>query len=158
MINLSHVDEYGSAHMVDISNKPDSNRIAIAKGEILMKLETLELIRQYKLKKGDVLSTAKIAGIMAAKQTANLIPLCHQVTLTYVDVELNIDHSLPGIIIQSTVRSNGNTGVEMEALLAVSISALTIYDMTKAVEKTVRIQNIRLIEKHGGQSGDIVNE
>jgi cyclic pyranopterin phosphate synthase len=155
---LSHLDDYGRARMVDVGMKPETERVAIAKGEIVMKLETLDLIRDYKLKKGDVLSTAKIAGIMAAKQTANLIPLCHPLPITHIDMDLEINQQLPGIIIQATVRSHGKTGVEMEALLAVSVSALTIYDMAKAVEKTMKIQNIRLIEKHGGLSGDVINE
>jgi cyclic pyranopterin monophosphate synthase len=155
---LTHLDDYGNTHMVDVSEKPVTERIAVAKGEIIMKLETLDLIRQSKLKKGDVLATAKLAGIMAAKQTSNLIPLCHPLPLTYIDVDFDFNQQLPGIIIQSTVRSNGKTGVEMEALMAVSIGALTIYDMAKAAEKTMKIQNIRLIEKHGGQSGDVLNE
>lgn len=158
MSNLSHLDNRGRAKMVDVSEKPVTERIAIASGEIVMKLKTLDLVRQSKLIKGDVLSVAKIAGIMAAKQTANIIPLCHPLPITYVDVNFLFDQELPGIIIQSTVRSNGKTGVEMEALMAVSISALTIYDMAKAVEKTMKIQNIRLTEKHGGQSGDVINE
>jgi cyclic pyranopterin phosphate synthase len=155
---LSHLDDSGNAQMVDVSDKPDTERIAIAKGEVVMKVETLELIHQSRLKKGDVLTTAKLAGIMAAKQTANLIPLCHPLPLTHIDIEFELNHQLPGILIQSTARSTGKTGVEMEALMAVSISALTIYDMAKAAEKTMRIQNIRLVEKHGGKSGDIVNE
>lgn len=144
--------------MVDVGNKPDTKRVAIAKGEVVMKSETLALIQNSKIKKGDVLSIAKIAGIMAAKQTANLIPLCHTLQLSLIDVNLEADPELPGINIQAIVSSTGKTGVEMEALTAVSIAALTVYDMAKAVEKTMRIQNIRLIEKHGGQSGDIVNE
>jgi cyclic pyranopterin phosphate synthase len=155
---LSHLDDSGNAQMVDVSDKPDTERIAIAKGEVVMKVETLELIHQSRLKKGDVLTTAKLAGIMAAKQTANLIPLCHPLPLTHIDIEFELNQQLPGILIQSTARSTGKTGVEMEALMAVSICALTIYDMAKAAEKTMRIQNIRLVEKHGGKSGDIVNE
>lgn len=144
--------------MVDVGMKPDTERIALAKGEVLMNSETLELIRQNKLMKGDVFSITRIAGIMAAKQTANLIPLCHPLPIMHVDVELELDQQLPGIVIQATVSSKGKTGVEMEALMAVSISALTIYDMAKSVEKTMKIQNIRLVEKHGGQSGDVINE
>lgn len=155
---LSHLDDAGNAQMVDVSEKAESERIALAKGEIVMKATTLELIRQNKLKKGDVLTTAKLAGIMAAKQTANLIPLCHPISLTQIEVNFEVNEELPGIHIQSIVRSTGKTGVEMEALMAVSISALTIYDMAKAVEKTMRIQNIRLVEKHGGRSGDVINE
>lgn len=155
---LSHIDESGKAQMVDVGDKPDTKRIAIAKGEVVMKSETLDLIENSKLKKGDVLTIAKIAGIMAAKQTSNLIPLCHTLKLSQIDVNLEADRDLPGITIQAIVSSIGKTGVEMEALTAVSIAALTVYDMAKAVEKTMRIQNIRLIEKHGGQSGDIVNK
>lgn len=155
---LSHIDESGNAHMVDVGGKSDTERVAIAKGEVLMKAETLELIQKSKLEKGDIFTTAKIAGVMAAKQTASLIPLCHVVQLTHIDVILKAVSELPGISIQAIVSSTGKTGVEMEALTAVSIAALTVYDMAKAVEKTMRIQNIRLVEKHGGRSGDIKNE
>jgi len=144
--------------MVDVGAKPDTERTAIAKGEIRMKKETLELIRAGQIKKGDVLTVAQIAGISAAKRTSDLIPLCHPLSLTKVDVDLTLDDSLPGVVITATTKVTGKTGVEMEALTAVSIAALTIYDMAKAVEKTMHIQNIRLIEKHGGRSGDIVNE
>lgn len=155
---LSHIDSSGNARMVDVGDKPDTKRIAIAEGEVVMNSETLDLIQKSKLVKGDVLAVAKIAGIMAAKHTHNLIPLCHPLQLSNIDVNLKADPDLPGIVIRATVSSTGKTGVEMEALTAVSIAALTVYDMAKAVEKTMRIQNIRLIEKHGGQSGDIVNE
>lgn len=144
--------------MVDVGNKPDSERTAIARGEVQMKRETLELIRAGQIKKGDVLTVAKIAGITASKRTADLIPLCHPLPLTQVDVDLVLDDSIPGVIITATAKTIGKTGVEMEALTAVSVAALTVYDMAKAAEKTMRIQNIRLVEKHGGQSGDIVNE
>lgn len=144
--------------MVDVSAKPDTARIAIARGEIHMKKETFELIRAGQIKKGDVLTIAQIAGISAAKRTSELIPLCHPLFLSKVDVDLALDESLPGIIITATTKTTGKTGVEMEALTAVSIAALTVYDMAKAAEKTMKIQNIRLVEKHGGQSGDIVNE
>ena len=123
-----------------------------------MKDGTLELIRAGQIKKGDVLTVAKIAGITAAKRTSDLIPLCHPVPLTKVDVDLELGDSLPGVIITATARTIGKTGVEMEALTAVSVAALTVYDMAKAAEKTMRIQNIRLVEKHGGQSGDVINE
>ena len=156
--NLTHLDENGRARMVDVGAKPDTERTAIAKGEIRMKKETLELIRAGQIKKGDVLTVAQIAGISAAKRTSDLIPLCHPLSLTKVDVDLTLDDSLPGVVITATTKVTGKTGVEMEALTAVSIAALTIYDMAKAVEKTMHIQNIRLIEKHGGRSGDIVNE
>lgn len=155
---LTHLDEQGRAKMVDVGNKPDSERTAIARGEVQMKRETLELIRAGQIKKGDVLTVAKIAGITASKRTADLIPLCHPLPLTQVDVDLVLDDSIPGVIITATAKTIGKTGVEMEALTAVSVAALTVYDMAKAAEKTMRIQNIRLVEKHGGQSGDIVNE
>ena len=155
---LSHIDETGRARMVDVSHKPETARIAIAKGEVLMRPETLALIEAGALKKGDVLTVAQLAGVMAAKRTAELIPLCHPLPLSQVDVNLNLDSGLPGVRIIATVRTVGKTGVEMEALTAVSVTALTVYDMAKAVEKTMRIQNIRLVEKHGGQSGDVVNE
>jgi cyclic pyranopterin phosphate synthase len=154
---LTHVDDYGRVHMVDVGNKPENERLAIASGEIVMKNETLALIRTGTMKKGDVLTVAQIAGIAAAKKTADLIPLSHSISLTSIDVTLTLEESLPGIRITATVKSIGKTGVEMEALTAVSMAALTVYDMAKAVEKTMIIQNIRLIEKHGGRSGDVVN-
>ena len=155
---LTHVDESGRARMVDVGAKEDTERVAIAKGEIVMKPETLALIRAGSIKKGDVLTVAQVAGIMAAKKTSELIPLCHPLPLTKVDVQLTLDESLPGVRITATVKTVGKTGVEMEALTAVSVAALTVYDMAKAAEKTMKIQNIRLVEKHGGKSGDIVNE
>jgi cyclic pyranopterin monophosphate synthase len=155
---LTHLDEQGRARMVDVGAKPDTERIAVARGEIHMKKETLDLIRAGQIKKGDVLTIAQIAGITASKRTSELIPLCHPLPLTKVDVDLTIDESLPGVVITATTKTVGKTGVEMEALTAVSVAALTVYDMAKAVEKTMRIQNIRLLEKHGGQSGDVVNE
>ncbi len=144
--------------MVDVGAKPDTERVAIARGEVHMKKETFDLIRAGRIKKGDVLTVAQIAGITAAKRTSDLIPLCHPLPLTQVDVTLALDESLPGIVITATTKTTGKTGVEMEALTAVSVAALTIYDMAKAAEKTMHIQNIRLVEKHGGQSGDVVNE
>jgi cyclic pyranopterin phosphate synthase len=155
---LTHLDESGHARMVDVGAKDDSERVAIARGEVLMKPDTLALIRAGSIKKGDVLTVAQVAGIMAAKKTSELIPLCHPIALTKVDVDLSLDDSLPGVQISATARSIGKTGVEMEALTAVSVAALTIYDMAKAAEKTMKIQNIRLVEKHGGKSGDIKNE
>ncbi len=155
---LTHLDEQGHVHMVDVGAKPDTERIAIAKGEVHMKSETLDLIRAGQIKKGDVLTVAQIAGISASKRTSELIPLCHPLPLTKVDVDLALDNSLPGVVITATAKTIGKTGVEMEALTAVSVAALTIYDMAKAAEKTMRIQNIRLVEKHGGQSGDVINE
>jgi cyclic pyranopterin monophosphate synthase len=155
---LSHLDEQGKAHMVDVGAKTDTERIAIACGEVHMRTETLELIQAGQLKKGDVLTVAQLAGIMAAKKTADLIPLCHPLGLSQIQVEFSLEPDLPGVKITATVKTVGKTGVEMEALTAVSVAALTIYDMAKAVEKTMRIQNIRLVEKHGGRSGDVVNE
>jgi len=144
--------------MVDVGGKADSERIAVARGEVQMRTETLALIQDGALKKGDVLTVAQLAGIMAAKRTAELIPLCHPLALTHVQVDMTPDRDLPGVQICATVRTAGKTGVEMEALTAVSVAALTVYDMAKAVEKTMRIQNIRLVEKHGGRSGDVCNE
>jgi cyclic pyranopterin phosphate synthase len=144
--------------MVDVSLKSDSERIAVAKGEIVMRAATLDLIRVGNMKKGDVLTVAQLAGIMAAKRTAELIPLCHPITLNNVQVDLETDSELPGIKITATVQAYSKTGVEMEALTAVAVAALTVYDMAKAVEKTMHIQNIRLVEKRGGQSGDVINE
>ena len=156
--NLTHIDEHGRARMVDVGAKPDTERIAVAKGEVHMLKSTLELIRAGQIKKGDVLTIAQIAGISASKRTSELIPLCHPLPLTKVDVDLALDESIPGVTITATAKTIGKTGVEMEALTAVSVAALTIYDMPKAAENTMRIQNIRLIEKHGGQSGDVTNE
>ena len=155
---LSHLDEQGRVRMVDVGSKQDTERIAIAKGEVVMLASTLDLIRIGSIKKGDVLTVAEIAGISAAKRTAELIPLCHPLSLTKIAVDLSLDETLPGIRIQATVKTTGKTGVEMEALTAVSVAALTIYDMAKAAEKTMKIQNIRLVEKHGGRSGDVKNE
>lgn len=144
--------------MVDVGAKPDSERMAVAKGAIVMRPETLALIREGALMKGDVLSVAQLAGVMAAKRTSELIPLCHPLPLTQITCDLELDADLPGVRITATVRTVGKTGVEMEALTAVSVAALTVYDMAKAAEKTMRIQDIRLVEKHGGQSGDVINE
>lgn len=155
---LTHVDAEGRARMVDISDKPDTARTAIARGEVRMERATLDLIRAGTLKKGDALVVAQIAGISAAKRTWELIPLCHPLPLTNISVDLVLDDGLPGVIITATAKTTGKTGVEMEALTAVSVAALTIYDMAKAAEKTMSLQNIRLIEKHGGRSGDVVNE
>jgi len=141
--------------MVDVGEKPATARIAIARGEVVMKKETLDLIRSGTMKKGDVLTVAQIAGIAAAKRTSDLIPLCHPLPITYIDVNLTLDEKLPGVLIEATVKTTGKTGVEMEALTAVSMAALTVYDMAKAAEKTMKIQNIRMIEKRGGRSGNI---
>jgi cyclic pyranopterin monophosphate synthase len=155
---LTHVDESGKAHMVDVGGKPETERVAVARGEVHLQLKTLALIKQGLMKKGDVLTVAQVAGVMAAKRTSDLIPLCHPIPINQVDVELVVDEQLPGVRITASVRTYGKTGAEMEALTAVSVAALTVYDMVKAVEKTGRIQNIRLVEKHGGQSGDVINE
>jgi cyclic pyranopterin phosphate synthase len=155
---LTHVDEAGNAHMVDVGAKRVTERLAIAGGEVVMKMETLAMIRAGAIKKGDVLTVAQIAGIIAAKRTSDLIPLCHPLPITHIDVSLTLEDSLPGVRITAKVKTTDRTGVEMEALTAVSVAALTIYDMAKAAEKTMKIQNIRLIEKHGGRSGDVVNQ
>lgn len=144
--------------MVDVGEKPVTTRMAMARGEVHLKPATLDLVRDGLIKKGDVFTVAQIAGIQAAKKTAELIPLCHNIPLNQVDVKLRIDDEKNMVEITATASTNASTGVEMEALTAVSVAALTIYDMVKAVEKTGRIQNIRLLEKHGGRSGDIFNE
>ena len=144
--------------MVDVGRKPITERVAIAKGEIRMRPETLDLIQAGNLKKGDVLTVAQIAGINAAKKTSELIPLCHPLPINQVAVDFAFNADLPGIEITAKVRTNAKTGIEMEALTAVSVAALTIYDMAKAVEKTMEIGHIRLVEKHGGQSGDVYND
>ena len=150
---LTHFDDKGAAHMVDVSDKPVTARIAVARGAVRMSADTLDLIVQGRAAKGDVLSVARLAGIMAAKRTADLIPLCHPLPITMVSVELTPDPALPGIIVKATVKTGGQTGVEMEALTAVSVACLTIYDMVKAVEKSMVIEGIRLILKDGGKSG-----
>jgi len=157
-MGLTHIDRQGQARMVDVGAKPDTERVAVARGRIVMRPETLRLILGGDLPKGDVLATARVAGIMAAKRTPDLIPLCHPLLLTHVGVSLKADESASCIEIEATVRTRGKTGVEMEALTAVSVAALTVYDMVKAVEKTMRIEDIRLVRKSGGKSGDIVLE
>ncbi|MHB8133446.1 MAG: cyclic pyranopterin monophosphate synthase MoaC [Anaerolineaceae bacterium] len=156
--NLTHIDLDGNAHMVDVGDKVPTERIARAKGQVVLKPETVELIRAGLMKKGDVLSVAQIAGIQAAKKTSELIPLCHPLAINQVKVTLSIDEKLPIVNIEALVKTFGKTGVEMEALTAVSVAALTVYDMVKAVEKTAHIENIRLVEKRGGKSGDVINE
>lgn len=143
--------------MVDVGDKMDTDRYARAKGEVVMLPETLKLIREGNIKKGDVLTVAQVAGISAGKRTADLIPFCHPLPLNHLSIEFELDDDLPGIRITAQARTHGKTGVEMEALTAISVAALTIYDMAKAVEKTMTIQNIRLVEKRGGQSGDVHN-
>lgn len=150
---LTHLDASGEARMVDVSDKAATGRVAVAEGRVVMSKPTLDLVLSGNAKKGDVLGTARIAGIMAAKRTHELIPLCHPLALSQVAVELTPDPSLPGIQVRASVKVTGQTGVEMEALTAVSVACLTIYDMVKAVERGMRIENIRLLEKSGGKSG-----
>jgi cyclic pyranopterin phosphate synthase len=150
---LTHFDGQGHAHMVDVSAKPVTDRIAVACGQVVMTAETLAMITSGQAKKGDVLGVARLAGIMGAKRTADLIPLCHPLPITKVALDLRADPALPGIVVEATVKTGGQTGVEMEALTAVSVACLTIYDMVKAVEKSMRIEGIRLVLKDGGKSG-----
>jgi len=150
---LTHLDAQGQAHMVDVGAKAETEREAIAAGRVLMQPATLALLRAGDLPKGDVLGTARVAGIMAAKRTSELIPLCHPLLLTKVTVEFAFDEGASAVEITATVRCRGQTGVEMEALTAVSVAALTIYDMAKAVERGMTISDIRLLEKRGGKSG-----
>ena len=157
MAGLSHFDGEGRAHMVDVSDKPVTSRTAIAQGHIKMTADTLALITEGRADKGDVLGIARIAGIMGAKKTAELIPLCHPLPITKVALELTPDATLPGIRITATVKTGGQTGVEMEALTAVSTAALTVYDMVKAVQKDMEIGGIRLTFKDGGKSGRFTN-
>lgn len=156
MAKLTHLDSDGNAQMVDISAKPDSARVAIAKGRILMDPATLEMIATGAHKKGDVLAVARIAGIQAAKQCSSLIPLCHPLMLASVNVNLSLDRQESAVHIQATCKVNGQTGVEMEALTAVSVAALTVYDMCKAVDRAMVIDSICLQEKSGGRSGHFV--
>ena len=154
----SHFDSEGKVHMVDVSEKKTTERIAIARGTVVMKPATLEIIKKGETKKGDVLAVAQMAGIMAAKQTHHLIPLCHPLPITNVTVEFKLDEKHSAVDITATVKTTAQTGVEMEALTAVAVAALTIYDMCKAVDRGMRIENIRLARKSGGRSGDIVLE
>jgi cyclic pyranopterin phosphate synthase len=150
---LTHLGARGEANMVDVSAKPATERVAVAEGRVVMRRETLELVLRGDAKKGDVLGTARIAGIMAAKKTHDLIPLCHPLALSKVTVEIEPDAALPGVVVTATAKVTGPTGVEMEALTAVSVACLTVYDMVKAVEREMRIEGIRLVEKTGGKSG-----
>jgi cyclic pyranopterin monophosphate synthase len=150
---LTHIDSKGEARMVDVSAKPATERVAVAEGRVVMSTATLELIVSGHARKGDVLGTARIAGIMAAKRTSELIPLCHPLALSKVELDITADAKLPGCTVRATVKVTGPTGVEMEALTAVSVACLTIYDMVKAVERGVRIEGIHLVEKTGGKSG-----
>jgi cyclic pyranopterin monophosphate synthase len=151
---LSHIDAAGAANMVDVGDKAETVRLATAEGFVSMLPETLALIRAGDAAKGDVIGTARIAGIMAAKKTHELIPLCHPLLLSKISIDIEADEALPGLHVTATVKLTGKTGVEMEALTAVSVACLTIYDMAKAADKAMTIQNIRLLQKTGGKSGD----
>jgi cyclic pyranopterin phosphate synthase len=150
---LTHIAASGEAHMVDVTSKDETQRIAVAEGHVVMDAATLTLILEGDMKKGDVLGAARIAGIMAAKRTHELIPLCHPLLLTNVAVDIKPDAALPGLTLRVEVKTRGQTGVEMEALTAVSIACLTIYDMAKAADRGMRIEGVRLVEKSGGKSG-----
>jgi cyclic pyranopterin phosphate synthase len=150
---LTHLGASGEAHMVDVSDKTATERVAVAEGRVVMSRDTLDLVMSGNAKKGDVLGTARIAGIMAAKRTHELIPLCHPLALSQVSVDLTPDSALPGIAVRASVKVTGPTGVEMEALTAVSVACLTIYDMVKAAERGMRIEGVHLVEKTGGKSG-----
>ncbi|MFK7835101.1 MAG: cyclic pyranopterin monophosphate synthase MoaC [Sulfitobacter sp.] len=152
-MSLTHFDAKGDAHMVDVSDKAVTSRIAVAENHIKMQRETFDIITEGRAKKGDVLGVARLAGIMAAKRTSDLIPLCHPLPITKVSVDLTPDPDLPGIRITATVKTTGQTGVEMEALTAASVTALTVYDMSKAVDKTMEIGGLRVVLKDGGKSG-----
>ena len=153
MSALSHLDAKGAAHMVDVGEKAMTARVAVAEGCIVMAHETLAIVRDGNAKKGDVLGTARIAGIMAAKRTHELIPLCHPLLLTKISVDLTIDETLPGVRVRAEVRLTGQTGVEMEALMAASVACLTVYDMVKAVDRGMRIEGLGVVHKSGGKSG-----
>jgi cyclic pyranopterin phosphate synthase len=158
MDELTHIDKQGRPKMVDISAKPDTQRQAVAKGVVRMQTATFDRIKKGQIAKGDVLGVAQLAGIMAAKQTPHLIPLCHPLLIAEVKVEFSLDEANSAVEITTTVKSTGKTGVEMEALTATAIAALTIYDMCKAVDRSMKIENIRLVRKSGGKSGTIALE
>jgi cyclic pyranopterin monophosphate synthase len=151
---LSHIDDAGRARMVDVTAKDETVRVAVAKGRVVMQPETLRLLLRGEIAKGNVLTTAQVAGVMAAKKTSELIPMCHPLLLTGIDVELEPDEAANAVEITATVRTTGKTGVEMEALTAVSVAGLTVYDMCKAVDKGMQVDDIRLVSKTGGKSGD----
>ncbi|PTM43146.1 cyclic pyranopterin monophosphate synthase MoaC [Bosea sp. 124] len=153
MSRLSHLDARGQAHMVDVGDKAETSRMAIAEGCVVMQPQTLAIVRDGDAKKGDVLGTARLAGIMAAKRTHELIPLCHPLLISKVAVDLVLDEALPGVRVRAEVKMKGQTGVEMEALTAVSVACLTVYDMVKAADRAMRIEGIRLVHKSGGKSG-----
>ena len=156
MTGLTHIDAAGEARMVEVGNKPISDRVGVAEGTVLVEAATLDLIISGNAKKGDVLGTARIAGIMAAKRTHELIPLCHPLSLTSVKIDLVPLPDPPRVTVRATVKTSGQTGVEMEALTAVSVACLTVYDMVKAVDRGIRLTDIRLVEKRGGKSGDFL--
>jgi len=155
---LTHLTEDGLPRMVDISDKQDTYRLAKASCDVLVNDDTFEVLKMGNSKKGDIISVAKIAGILAAKKTSDIIPLCHNILMESVDISIDINEKIRGLTITSVVKTFSKTGAEMEALTAVSVAALTVYDMLKAIEKTIRITNIRLLEKHGGKSGLVVNK
>jgi len=158
VVGLTHIDEQGKARMVDVTAKAETERVAVARGRVLMKRETLDLIAANEVKKGDVLGVARVAGIMAAKRTGEMIPLCHPLNITSVEVSFETVASPPAIDITATAKVSSKTGVEMEALTAVSVAALTIYDMCKAADKGMTLTDIRLIRKTGGKSGEFNRE
>ena len=158
MSKLNHFNDQGQVHMIDVSNKETTPRVAVAKARILMNSNTLEIIKNGDAKKGDVLGIARTAGIMAAKKTADLIPLCHPLPITNVNINLRIEPSNNSVEIEATVKTNGQTGVEMEALTAANITALTIYDMVKAIDKTMKITDLRVTFKDGGKTGQFICE
>ncbi|MCB8943218.1 MAG: cyclic pyranopterin monophosphate synthase MoaC [Ardenticatenaceae bacterium] len=151
---LTHLDESGQAKMVNVGQKPDTERVAVARGSVLMQAETLRLIAEGNMKKGDVLTVAQLAGVMAAKRTSDLIPLCHPLLLNHIDVTCRLNADKSCVDIEATVRLTGKTGVEMEALTAVTVAGLTIYDMAKAVDRSMRLTDVHVVRKAGGQSGD----
>ena len=153
-MTLSHVGPDGKARMVDVGEKPVTRRTAVAEGRVRMSAEAFDLIRRNAVAKGDVLAVARLAGIQAAKRTAELVPLCHPLALDQIEVEPVLHEELPGVMVTATARMQGKTGVEMEALTAVAVACLTIYDMTKAVDRGMSIEGIRLVQKCGGRSGD----
>ncbi len=156
--DLTHLDDEGRARMVDVGGKPETERVAVARGVVRVSPETLATAREGNLKKGDLIGVAELAGVMAAKRTADLIPLCHPLSLTHINVELEFAQDPPRIEVKAEVQTLGRTGVEMEALTAVSVASLTVYDMIKGLERGARITDIRLVEKRGGSSGDLVLE
>ncbi len=158
MKEFSHIDSEGRAKMVDVSDKKESDRLAIARARVKLNRETYTMVKNQEIKKGDVLTVAKVAGIMAAKNTSNLIPMCHPINITSIDLDFNLDDENCLIEIRGSAKINAKTGVEMEALTGVSVAALTIYDMCKAVQRDIEITDIKLVKKSGGKSGTFVNE